>query len=299
MELLRELVRARALESLLAGKVTDPGLPAPEPRPVSPAVPAARALRRASDGSGDVFTLRVGSPAAALSMGIDPRDILRQDLGRRDAPAEGRDGGGFATDLDRGLLSPFALPGTLVEVLSGIALAFKLRGEPRVALLVDDVGGTASGDWHEGLNFAAVQEVPMVLVVDGAVRKPFDSGTASVVERASAYGFAAHEISGIDARAVEKVVWCAVEEARSGGGLQVVEVSPPREDPIDRLIEVVVAGDGLTREEAAEMVATAEAEMSDALRAVEAEADPEPIAVLGPATAETELRRWARPESNR
>lgn len=299
MELLAELMRARALEALLAAQIPDTAVAFDHDRPVSPAVPAARALRRAADGSGDVFSLRAGSPAAALAMGLDPRDILRQALGRGGAPAEGRDPGGFPTDLDRGLLAPFVSPGTLVEVLSGVALAFLLRGEARVALLVDDVGGTASGDWHEGLNLAAVQRAPLVLVVDAARRKPFDSGAATVVERAPAYGFGAHEISGTDPRAVEKMVWCAVEEARTGGGLQVVEVAAPREDPVEHLIAVALATGDLTREEVAGLRSEAETEMLEALREVQTEAVPEPVAVLGPEARESAPRRWTRPESNR
>lgn len=278
MELLGELIRARALEEVLS-RIPAHGDPVRR-RAVSPALPAARALRRASDGSGDVFSLRVGSPAAALGMGATPHEVLRQALGRDGAPARGRDPGGFPTDWDRGLLAPFHLPGILVEVMAGIALSFRLRGEARVALLVDDVAATGSGDWHEGLNFAAVREVPMVLVVDASRRRPTDSATESMADRAPAYGFAAHLVPGTDPRAVEGAVWAAAEAARTGGGLQVVEVTAPQDDPVEWLLRTQVASDALTAEDAAERVRQAEEEMLGALAEVEAEPEPDPSVAL-------------------
>lgn len=280
MELLRELLRARALEALLAREVSDPGLPVPHTRPVSPALPAARALKRATDGTGDVFSLRIGSPAAALAMGLTPHQILRQELGRGTAPAQGRDPGGFPTDLDRGLLAPFAIPGILVEVLGGVALAFRLRGEKRVALLVDDVSGSASGDWHEGLNFAAVREAPLVLVVDHTHRKAMDAPVPTTAQRADAYGFRAHTVEGTDPRAVEKVIWTAVEAARTGGGVQVVDVTRPATDPVVWLGENQVGVEALTREGLDALAAEAEVEMEEALVRVQAEPDPEPLEAL-------------------
>jgi len=234
---------------------------------------------------GDVFSLRVGSPAAALCLGADPREILRQALGRAGAPAQGRDPGGFPTDWSRGLLAPVHLPGILVEVMAGIALSFRVRGQPRVALLVDDVAATGSGDWHEGLNFAAVGEVPMVLVVDAAGRRPTDTATESMADRAPAYGFAAHTVPGIDPRAVEAVVWAAAEAARTGGGLQVVEVTAPPEDPVDWLLRTHVESEALTPADASERVREAEEEMAGALAEVEAEADPDPAVALNPGNA--------------
>jgi TPP-dependent pyruvate/acetoin dehydrogenase alpha subunit len=215
-------------------------------------------------------------------MGVRPGEILRQHLAKATAPASGRDPGGFPTDLDRGLLGPVELPGTLVEVMSGVALGFRLRGEPRVALLVDDLAASGSGDWHEGLNFAAVREVPMVLVVD-------QSGSGSggvqasppVTERASAYGFAGHAVPGADPREVQKVVEVAVEAARSGQGLQVVEVGPPHQDAAPWLLGTLVDAGELDASEADTMVRAATQEMEEALQEILAEPDPDPAVLHG------------------
>lgn len=289
MELLRELQRARALEDLLTRVVGDRARRHGGPRRISPAVPAARALHRADDGSGDVFSLRVGSPAVALTMGVDPRVVLRQALGRASAPSMGRDPGGFPTDLRIGLLAPVELPGTLVEVMAGIALSFRFRGESRVALLLDDMAGSASGDWHEGLNFAAVREVPMVLVVDHAHRGPMDGPVEQMLQRARAYGFGSHQVDGTDPRAVERVVWNAVESARSGAGLQVVDVAAPSTDPLQWLVQNLLAADVLSEDAVAGIREAADAEMRAALDEVDAEPDPDP----GQALAGWGRRGWA------
>jgi len=215
-------------------------------------------------------------------MGVQPQEILRQHLGKGTAPAQGRDPGGFPTDLERGLLAPFELPGTLVEVMAGIALAFRMRGAQRVALLVDDLPGTASGDWHEGLNLAAVSTVPLVLVVDRATRRPMDGAAESMADRAPAYGFTPHAVPGTDPREVEKVVWSAVEAARMGGGLQVVEVLPWEEDPVEWLLGNRIAAEALSSEDALAMVSEAGAEMDRALASVRGEADPDPAAAAPP-----------------
>lgn len=276
MELLPELVRARALEEVLTRLVARNDGPPALPRPVSPAVPAALALRRALDGSGDVFSLRVGSPASALAMGLAPEEILRQAMGTASAPARGRDPGGFPTDLARGVLAPFHLPGTLAEVVAGIALSFAMRDEPRVALLVDDVAGSASGDWHEGLNFAAVRRVPMVLVVDAAGRGTMDAPVDSMEERAPAYGFTAHAVDGTDPRKVERVVRSAVKAARGGGGVQVVEVGAPGEDPVSWLLTAAADAGELGPSGVGSLESEAGAEMARALDAVAAETAPDP-----------------------
>jgi TPP-dependent pyruvate/acetoin dehydrogenase alpha subunit len=176
--------------------------------------------------------------------------------------------------------------------MAGIALSFRMRREPRVALLVDDFPGSASGDWHEGLNFAAVRGVPMVLVVETGPRRLVDARAATMADRAPAYGFTAHAVAGTDPREVEKVVWGAVEAARTGGGLQVVEVDPAESDPVEWLLDNRVAAEALTREAADALVMEARKEMERTLAEVEAEPDPDPDQALDPSAAGAP-RGWA------
>jgi TPP-dependent pyruvate/acetoin dehydrogenase alpha subunit len=240
-------------------------------------------LRRRPDGSGDVFSLRTGTAAAALAFGLEPEILFRQALGRRKAPAGGRDPGGFPTDLARGLLGPVSTPGTLVEVLAGVALAFRLKGEPRVALLVDDADGSASGFWHEGLNLAAVQRAPFVLVVDAGERRRATARVRRLSVRGAAYGVDAVTISGEDPRAVLETVAGAVERARAGGGTHLVEVERgAAEDPVASLAGRLEWAGEVGRDDVAALRAEARAEMESALARVLAEPPPDPEQASGP-----------------
>ena len=270
VELLRAWIRAEALEALLIGSSPGIGDDPPTPRPVGPALPAALALRPRTDGTGDVFSLRVGSPAAALVLGETPEGLLRQALGRRTAPAHGRDPGGFPTDLDRGLLAPVSVPGLLVEVMAGMALSIGMRGEDRVVLLVDDTAGSGSGDWHEGLNFAAVRQVPLVVVMDGTRERSSEAAVDGMAERAVAYGFDVHPASGSDPDAVLSAARAAVAAARAGRGLQVVDVRGGDGDPLTMLTNRVRES-GVDDDALDALRRAAADEMSQALDAVRAE----------------------------
>jgi TPP-dependent pyruvate/acetoin dehydrogenase alpha subunit len=127
----------------------------------------------------------------------------------------------------------------MVEVMAGVALAFRLRMEPRAAILVDTADSSASGYWHEGLNLAAVQRAPLVLVIDGARRQALTAVVDRLAARAPAYGIRAVTVEGDDPHLVLEAVADAAARARLGEGTQLVEVVPgSSEDPVDRLIRL-------------------------------------------------------------
>lgn len=306
MELLHDLIRARALEHVL-GRVRT-GDPSPS-RPVSPATPAARALHRATDGSGDLFSLRRGSAAAALCLGLAPVDLLRQAAARASAPAAGRDPGGVPTDLARGLLAPVEMPGVLLQVMAGAAMSFRLRGESRVALLVDGLPAGDAGDWHEGLSVATARQAPLVVVVHGPRSAADDRRGAGptrepgappapmpvpVKERAPGYGFRAWWVDGQDPRAVEKVTWQAVEAARSSGGPQVVEVARPARDPVDWLAETLVTAGTVEAGEVQDLLEQARSEMEETWDRVRDEPVPAPdqVSAGDPGVLRRSWCRW-------
>lgn len=277
--LLQGLLKARAFEALCSELPALPAYPPGDLRRIAPAVPAAFALRRATDGTGDLFTLRRGSPAAALLFGLPPEALFRQALGRASAPAGGRDPGGFPTDLSRGLLGPVPGAGTLVEVMAGAALAFRLRGQDRVALLVDDLAGCASGFWHEGLNVATASRAPLVLVVDAGHAGEHDAPPAPpLVDRAAAYGMEARRVFLDDALNLSRQVAEAVERAREGLGVQLVEtvVQDPDADLIATLAGRLRWAEAVTDDEVEMWGHDAVREMEEALARVLAEPLPEP-----------------------
>lgn len=111
----------------------------------------------------DVVAPMIRNAAACCEMGMSVADLLRAYLGTADSPSGGRDlhVGSFA----HGVLQPVSHVGDMVPVIAGIALTFRLRGEPRVALTWVGDGSTKTAAAHEGTNFAAVQKVPAIFVI--------------------------------------------------------------------------------------------------------------------------------------
>jgi TPP-dependent pyruvate/acetoin dehydrogenase alpha subunit len=117
----------------------------------------------ALDREVDVVAPMIRNAGACCEMGMPVADMLRGYLGTYDAPSKGRDGhvGSFAHRV----LQPISNIGNMPPVTGGIALAFRLRGERRVALTWIGDGSVKSGPTHEALNFAAVQRLPAIFVI--------------------------------------------------------------------------------------------------------------------------------------
>ena len=188
-------------------------------------VGAARALRTAGDGSGDVVALTPDNPGALFAFGGTPLELFRQHLARVPAPGRGRQAGVHYTAFERGLVGPVASPGTMVEVMAGVTLAFRLRRQDRVGLVFSAEGETATTAWHEGINFAAVQRCPLVVVVqagsDASTR--IHTRAPGYAGKAPGYGIAGARVDGADVLAVHRAVREAVGRARSGAGPTLVE----------------------------------------------------------------------------
>jgi TPP-dependent pyruvate/acetoin dehydrogenase alpha subunit len=117
---------------------------------------------------------------------------------------------------------------SLIPVCMGAALAFRMRGEPRVALTWIGDGGSNVGDFHEGLNMAAVVKAPLVVVLENnqyAYSTPIELQTAasSFVARAPGYGIPGVQVDGNDVLAMYEVTKEAVDRARAGGGPTLIE----------------------------------------------------------------------------
>jgi 2-oxoisovalerate dehydrogenase E1 component alpha subunit len=122
---------------------------------------------------------------------------------------------------------------TQVPHAAGLALAFKLRGEDRVALTCIGEGSTSQGEWYEGLNWAAVHRLPFICLVQNnvyAISVPQEKQMAvsNVADRAAAFGMPGVVVDGNDALAVYAVMKEAVDRARSGGGPTLVEAKTYR-----------------------------------------------------------------------
>ena len=171
------------------------------------AVGAAYALRRRYDGTGDIIAPTVRSTGAVFLLGGHATPVLSPVPRAGDQSTRGRESKVYWADYETGLVGPTSTLGTMVEVMSGISLAFKLKEEDRVALVFYGDGASSTGAWHEGLCFAAAQACPMVLIVEAnqwAFSSPTSTNTRvqSFVEKAPGYGLHAESVDGTDVLAV-------------------------------------------------------------------------------------------------
>src|SRR2546422_2573823 len=118
----------------------------------------------ANDGlSRDFVAPMIRNAGACHEMGMPLADMLRGYLGTADSPTRGRDL--HIGDFKHGVLAPISHVGDIMAVTTGVALSFKLSREPRVALTWIGDGSTKSGVFHESMNFAAVQQLPMIVII--------------------------------------------------------------------------------------------------------------------------------------
>lgn len=192
-------------------------------------VGAAYALRRRTDGTGDILAQTIRATGAVFLFNGTPLEYFRQYLARATSPTAGREANVHWTDFERGLLGPVSPLGTMVEIMSGITLTFRLRGQDRVGMVFYGDGASSTGAWHEGLNFAAAQRCPMILMVEAnqwAFSTPTRKQTrvSSFVEKAPGYGIAAESVDGTDVLAVYEAVQRAAARGRAGEGTTMVEL---------------------------------------------------------------------------
>lgn len=186
-------------------------------------VGTAFALRR-----GDVVGPLIRNLGSVLVMGYSTREIFASFLARADSPSEGKDGIHHFGRPERGVISPISMLGELVPVMAGVALAGKMRRQNLVAMTYIGDGGTSTGPFHEGMNFAAVQKLPLVVVAENngwAYSTPLRKQTAAscLADRAAAYGIPGETVDGNDVLAVLEAARRAVERARAGDGPTLLE----------------------------------------------------------------------------
>ncbi len=171
----------------------------------------------------DAIASSLPTVGTLLPRGVKPEEIVLQFLGKETSPSQGRDGLGYYGDLSRGLVSTTGHPATHVSVMAGMAFAYRIQKQERVALALIAEEAVATGDFHEGVNFAAVHKLPLIIVV---VRYPSysgGSGVSQLYERAKAYGVASLPVDGSDLLQVVQVVETAMERARAEDGPTLIE----------------------------------------------------------------------------
>ena len=179
-------------------------------------------------GVDDVVCVSHRDMGAFLIRGMPPREILAQYMGRKTGPTRGKDGNMHMGSLKYNLVAFVSMLGDNVPVAAGIGLKMKMRGEKNVAICFFGDGATSRGDWHEGLNIAAVLKCPVVYICNNnqyAYSTPLERQMAveNVADRAEAYGMSGEIVDGNDVTAVWEVASRAIEKARNGGGPSLIE----------------------------------------------------------------------------
>lgn len=192
-------------------------------------VGAGYALRRRADGTGDVIAHTIRDSGALFLFGGTPGEYFRQYLARGTSPTGGKEANVHWTDLQRGFVGPVSPLGTMVGIMAGMTLSFRIRRQDRVGMVFYGDGATSTGAWHEGLNFAGVQGCPMVMAVAAngyAFSTPTRKQTRAenFASRAKGYGIAGESVDGNDVLAVYQAARRAVDRARRGDGVTLLEL---------------------------------------------------------------------------
>ena len=165
--------------------------------------------------------------AAHLIRGVTPARILAQYMGRDTGVTRGRDGNVHFGDRQLGCVGMVSMLPDMMLVATGMAMAFKLRGERRCALTWFGDGSTSRGDFHEAMNWAGVQKLPVMFVLENnqyAYSTPLDKQFAvDPVERAAATGSLGVTVDGNDVEAMFEAALAARERALAGEGPTLIE----------------------------------------------------------------------------
>jgi len=257
----------------------------------------------------DILSPLIRNLGSLLVMGAKPVEILRQYMAKADGPTRGRDTNVHFNDLELGYLGQISHLGDMLPVMAGITLTFRMRGEARVGLVYIGDGGTSTGTFHEGLNFAAVQRCPLVVIGEynhWAYSTPAVKQFAvnDLSEKAKAYGIPAVTVDGNDVFAVYAATKHAVERARRGKGVHFIEVKtyrrkghaehddqsyvPPGElerwarenDPVDRYVQQLLQHAWVEQEDLSAIDASVREEVDRATDACAEERLPAPESAL-------------------
>ena len=259
-------------------------------------------------GPGDILSPLIRNLGSMLVKGATPVEILKQYMAKADSPTRGRELNIHFGDTERGFIGQISPLGDMVPVMAGVTLTFRMRGEARVGLVYVGDGATSTGAFHEGINFAAVQRCPLVVIIENngyAYSTPTakQSLVRQFADKAVGYGIPGETVDGNDVIATYAATRRAVDRARRGEGTSIVELMtfrrkghaehdnqsyvPPGQieqwaaanDPIDRYV-ARLRSEGVDDAELAALDARIQREIDVATEIAEASGVPEPLDAL-------------------
>jgi len=241
-------------------------------------------------GKDDWMGPMIRNQGSLLVRGFPPRDIMMQYMAKAGSPTRGRDASSHFGDLyKRNVVAPISTLGDLIPVLSGVALGARLQGRRIAVMTYVGDGGQSTGVTYEGINFAAVQSLGLVLFVENNLwgySTPADMQfrVKDLAERAIAYGIRGVIVDGTDACQVYDAAHEACERARRGEGPTLIEAKMMRmkghaihdaaeyvpkplfeywrkRDPVSRLEKHLVGKNWLTRDQNERLIEDVEREL--------------------------------------
>src|SRR5437868_13570123 len=185
-------------------------------------------------GPEDWLAPMIRNQGSVLVRGFSPRDIMMQYMAKAGSPTFGKDASSHFGDFEkRQVVAPISMLGDLIPVLAGVALGARLQGRNIAVLTYIGDGGQSTGVTYEGLNFAAVQKLGLVLIVENNLwgySTPADMQfcVKDLAERAIAYGIPGVIVDGTDPCQVYDATHEACERARRGEGPTLIEAKMMR-----------------------------------------------------------------------
>ena len=229
----------------------------------------------------------------ALAKGLTPEEMLIELFGGGSGCCKGKGGSMHMGNVDKGMIPAIAIVGGSIPLAAGMALAFKMKKSSQVVACFFGDGATSEGAFHEGVNLAAIWDLPAIFVCENN-RYGASTGIDKVTrlehlsERAAGYGIRGETVDGNDVIAVYEATRTAADECRSGKGPVLLELctyrrtghsrrdpchyQPEEEketwfarDPIERLKEVLIARGDASKEDFQDLQTQAEKRFDDAV----------------------------------
>lgn len=181
----------------------------------------------------DFITPIIRDLGACFVKGIRPREIFAQYMAKAWGPSGGKDLNVHFGYMDKGFIGPISHLGDMIPIMTGILLGARLQKKDIVGLAYIGDGGASTGAFYEGMNFAAVQKLPMVVIVEHnqyAYSTPTSMQTAvsNLAEKSAAFGIPGYIVDGNDVIACYEVTKHAIDHARQGHGAALIEAKTYR-----------------------------------------------------------------------
>lgn len=243
-----------------------------------------------------------------IAKGADTKRMMAEILGKETGYCKGRGGSMHIAAFETGSLGALAVVGSGIPIAVGAALAFKMRGEDRVAVPFTGDAGSNTGNWHEGLNMAACWDLPVVFALENnhygvSTNIAYSCKVQDLSVRAQAYGIPGVSVDGFDVLAVYEAAVAAVERARRGEGPTLLVTESYRfeghyagepevyrdraevqewrkKDPIPRFRNYLVGNGIATEAEVAAIDAEVKQEMVEAVKFAQESPQPDPATCM-------------------